>query len=113
MPFYQAGAPTGWTKVTTANDGVLRVVSGSTGGSGAGAVAFSTMFNVPNSGVTGPTALTIAELPSTVADYGTTGTIQLGTGTAGVYAQNSVGNQPHTHPLLALKYYDVIICSKN
>src|SRR5882724_2777756 len=32
--FYQAAAPTGWTKVTTQNDKVLRVVSGSGGGSG-------------------------------------------------------------------------------
>lgn len=41
MVFYQASAPTGWTKVTTHNDKVLRVVSGSGGGSG-GTIATST-----------------------------------------------------------------------
>lgn len=34
MPFYQAAAPTGWTKLTSQNDKALRVVSGSGGGSG-------------------------------------------------------------------------------
>ena len=41
MVFYQASAPTGWTKVTTHNDKALRVVSGSGGGSG-GTHALST-----------------------------------------------------------------------
>jgi len=43
MVFYQASAPTGWTKVTTHNDKALRVVSGSGGGSG-GSTAFSSSF---------------------------------------------------------------------
>ncbi len=34
MVFYQASAPTGWTKSTTNNNKALRVVSGSGGGSG-------------------------------------------------------------------------------
>jgi len=34
MCFFQASAPTGWTKVVTQNDKVLRVVSGAGGGSG-------------------------------------------------------------------------------
>lgn len=34
MVFFQATAPTGWTKVTTQNDKALRVVSGTGGGSG-------------------------------------------------------------------------------
>lgn len=34
MAFFQAAAPTGWTKVTTQNDKVLRVVSGNGGGTG-------------------------------------------------------------------------------
>lgn len=42
--FYQAAAPTGWTKSTTNNDKALRVVSGATGGSAGGSVAFSTAF---------------------------------------------------------------------
>ena len=42
--FYQAAAPTGWTKSTTNNDKALRVVSGTSGGSAGGSVAFSTAF---------------------------------------------------------------------
>jgi hypothetical protein len=34
MAFFQAAAPTGWTKITTQNDKVLRVVSGNGGGTG-------------------------------------------------------------------------------
>ena len=34
MAFFQASAPTGWTQVTTQNDKVLRVVSGTGGGTG-------------------------------------------------------------------------------
>ena len=34
MAFWQSGAPTGWTQVTTQNDKVLRVVSGTGGGTG-------------------------------------------------------------------------------
>jgi hypothetical protein len=42
--FYQAAAPTGWTKSATDNDKALRVVSGTTGGTAGGSVAFSTAF---------------------------------------------------------------------
>lgn len=42
--FYQAAAPTGWTKSTTNNDKALRVVSGTTGGTAGGSVAFSAAF---------------------------------------------------------------------
>jgi len=34
MAFFQSGAPTGWTKVTSQNDKTLRVVSGNGGGTG-------------------------------------------------------------------------------
>lgn len=43
MLFYQAAAPTGWTKQTTHNDKSLRVVSGTGGGSG-GSTAFTSVF---------------------------------------------------------------------
>ena len=42
--FYQAAAPTGWTKSTTNDNKALRVVSGATGGSAGGSVAFTTAF---------------------------------------------------------------------
>ena len=44
MVFWQAAAPTGWTKQTTHNDKALRVVSGA-GGGYAGTTAFSTVFS--------------------------------------------------------------------
>jgi len=43
MLFWQANAPTGWTKITSQNDKAFRVVSGSGGGTG-GDVAFETAF---------------------------------------------------------------------
>lgn len=43
MLFYQASAPTGWTKQTAHNDKSLRVVSGTGGGSG-GSTAFTSVF---------------------------------------------------------------------
>lgn len=81
--FFQASAPTGWTKVTTHNDKALRVVSG-TGGdfgfggvSGAGGLSFSTVFpsstspvsisfsaNIPVSGTVGNTTLTTSQIPN-------------------------------------------------
>lgn len=44
LMFYQATAPTGWTKSTTNDNKALRVVSGATGGSAGGSVAFTTAF---------------------------------------------------------------------
>ena len=72
MLFQQTAAPTGWTKDTTHNDKVLRVVSGAA--SSGGTVAFSTAFanrtvsgSVDNFTATGTVnghALTIGQLPS-------------------------------------------------
>lgn len=42
MVFFQAAAPTGWTKLTTQNDKALRVVSGASGGSAGGTTGLST-----------------------------------------------------------------------
>ena len=88
MLFYQAAAPTGWTRVDTQNNKALRVVSGtgptgggqgtSTGGSAGGTTAFTTVFasrtvtgsvsggsvSVSVSGNTGGTSLTVAQLPT-------------------------------------------------
>ena len=71
--FYQASAPTGWTKSTSNNDKALRVVSG-TGGAAGGTTAFSTIFptsttpvtvsSIPLSGSTGNVTLSEAQLPS-------------------------------------------------
>ena len=66
--WYQAAAPTGWTKQTTHNDKALRVVSGTGGGSG-GSTAFSTVMasRTPGGSVTMTNAsftLTTTEIPS-------------------------------------------------
>ena len=52
--FYQANAPTGWTKVTTQNNKALRVVSGTGGGTG-GSTAFTSVFTsrTPSGSVSG------------------------------------------------------------
>lgn len=46
--FYQAAAPTGWTKVATQDDKVLRVVSGTGGGSGGSAGIAAGITHVVN-----------------------------------------------------------------
>jgi len=65
MLFYQAAAPTGWTKLTTQNDKVLRVVSGTGGGTG-GSWTISGLTNASVS--TGLTVdnhtLTLSQVPS-------------------------------------------------
>jgi hypothetical protein len=59
MLFYQAAAPTGWTKLTTQNDKALRVVSGS-GGVAGGTNAFSTVMA---QSVVGNHTLATSEIP--------------------------------------------------
>lgn len=61
MLFAQAAAPTGWTKSTTHNDKALRVVSGATGGSPGGSLAFSTVFSRTADDAA---TLSIAQMPS-------------------------------------------------
>ena len=61
MSFFQASAPTGWTQVTTHNDAMLRVVSGSGGGAGGSASAISFGAHVHT---TAGHSLSIAELPA-------------------------------------------------
>jgi microcystin-dependent protein len=60
MLFQQSTAPVGWTKDATLNDRALRVVSGTVGTGGS--VAFSAAFGA--AGVTGGTALSVAQMPS-------------------------------------------------
>ncbi|MBO4228385.1 hypothetical protein [Bradyrhizobium neotropicale] len=66
MLFYQAAAPVGWTKVTTHNDKVLRVVSGNGGGAG-GATPFS---SIAAQTVTGATTLAVGHIPGGITSYG-------------------------------------------
>jgi hypothetical protein len=117
MVFYQAAAPTGWTKLTTQSDKVLRVVAGPGGGAG-GTNSFSAVNAITS---TGSHKLTVAEMPAhthTIAQsFGGSG--QTGSGMSGVFAgtttTSSVGGDGlHSHPLtLDMQYIDVIIASKN
>ena len=118
--FPQAAAPTGWTKVTTANDYALRIVSGTGGGTG-GSVAFSSAFANGNAGAT---TLSTAQIPShnhnvlngnaggsgsinSFAIYGFSGTNPPTTTYTG-------GGGSHTHSLsLAVQYVDAIIATKD
>lgn len=73
MSFFQAAAPTGWTKLSTSDDYAVRIVSGTGGGQG-GSVPFSQVFTtvpitgtVSVSGVSvqgniGAAALSVAQL---------------------------------------------------
>ena len=135
MLFQQTAAPTGWTKQTTHNDKVLRVVSGTA--SSGGSSSFSTVFQnqTPTINATGlsaaATTLSTTQIPShnhsytetTLAanvmgpdSYGPATTVSGTTGSTG-------GGGSHSHTLsgsvtssaitLAVQYVDLIIASKN
>ena len=142
MLFRQSSAPVGWTKDTSINDAVLRVVSGSV--STGGSTGFSAAFYGAGVDV-GSTALTAAQMPShthtaAVNDPGHVHALvsQNGfSGGAGVFAQSGVyqsnkntevgytgisvynswtgSGQGHTHtnPAGNLKYADAIVATKD
>jgi hypothetical protein len=84
MVFYQAAAPTGWTKQTTQNDKALRVVSGS-GGVAGGTNPFSTVMAQT---ITGDHTLARAEIPA--------GILSSATNTITVYIAGSSTNYAPT-----------------
>ena len=118
LSFYQAAAPTGWTKDTTAalNDAILRIVTGSGGVTG-GSTAFSTWSAQSTSGAT---TLSTPQIPSHTHAVGA----PFSAGGPTLYTQ--VGNGPqvtsgatggggsHDHPLSQnIKYADFIIATKD
>jgi hypothetical protein len=80
MLFYQAAAPTGWTKLTTQNDKALRVVSGN-GGVAGGSNPFSTVMAQT---VVGNHTMTLGETAAGIASNGS--------GVINVYAQGTSNN---------------------
>jgi len=124
MAFFQANAPTGWTKVTSQNDKMLRVVSGTGGGTGGSAAVTSPAHNLS----AGAHTLSTAELASH-----SHGGVITGGGSVGNYPGNGGGwrnwivslssgstssagsGSSHSHSMSGSittpQYIDVIICS--
>jgi hypothetical protein len=137
MVFQQTTAPVGWTKLTTNNDNMLRVVSGAV--TTAGTTVFTTVFTNQTPAVSIPASadavtLTTAQIPAHTHGSGTSVTIALYSGypqipeiQAGTARTSSgpnipVGGGSHTHAItgaiaialnLAVAYVDVIMASKN
>ena len=137
MLFYQANAPTGWTKKTNQNNKALRVVSGTGGGTGGGN-NFTTAFN-SSRGTSGGSVsnhtLTESQIPShrhRVDTYNEWSTSYGSYTTQGgyrqahrggtrypPYTQNIGSGNAHNHGFsnpsinLNVQYIDVIICEKD
>jgi hypothetical protein len=131
--FYQASAPTGWTKLTTQNDKALRVVSGS-GGVAGGTNPFSTVMA---QSATANYTLLSADIPShfhpspsgyqfllNFADGHSNGStspasafynVGVSAGANGATNTSSTGGGgAHSHGItMAVQYCDIILASKN
>jgi hypothetical protein len=93
MLFYQAAAPTGWTKLTTQNDKAIRVVSGS-GGVAGGTNPFSTVMAQT---AVGNHTLTLAETPAGIlASANNTITTYAGGSSANYFPVSPAGFQQWT-----------------
>jgi hypothetical protein len=135
--FYQAAAPTGWTKVTTQDNKALRVVSG-TGGVAGGTTAFTSVFtnqtvstSISVSGTTGATTLSTSQMPShshsKAAGSGgdqssgfapiqvdfTGSTSAEGGGGSHTHSFSGSGSGTSSAVTLNVQYIDIILCSKN
>jgi hypothetical protein len=125
MSFYQASAPTGWTKDTTAdlNDAILRIVTGSGGATG-GSTAFSTWAAVTS---TSSYTLATADIPShshTATNGGSPFVSANGISTQSLVGSgspvtastaNTGGGGGHSHGVSSqnLKYADFIVATAN
>lgn len=128
LAFNQSSAPTGWTKDTTFNDSIMRVVSGTVGNGGS--VAFST-FNAQTT--TGAHTLTSSEIANHTHDMSLSSSLE-GSFNAGEYISSnstntifaagtsggtitvgaSGGGTGHSHSLThGIKYNDFIIATKD
>ena len=137
--FYQANAPTGWTKVTGIGDSTIKIVEDGSGGTLAGSVAFSGVFktlntnSVSTSGTVGATKLSVSQLAShnhTIGDSDTAAGNGLSTFDGGSInpsyqrpTSSTGSNATHTHSFsgsshshtvnLSVKYINVIVCRKD
>jgi hypothetical protein len=120
LVFYQAAAPTGWTKQTVQNDKYLRVVSGTGGGSG-GTVAASAGITVavPGHGHkwnNATTGLNTGQFDMSTASAGSFGT---GSGSSlarlGNYSSSGGvnGDASFNAPTINPAYIDCIVCTRD
>lgn len=138
--FYQANAPTGWTKVTGIGDSAIKIVEDGSGGTLAGSTAFSSVFknlntnSVSTSGTVESSSLSVGELAShshtfysgrygsspnsTACDVQGTGQEDVSHKTVSVGSSWSHGHRftgsSHSHTVnLSVKYINVIVCRKD
>jgi hypothetical protein len=122
MAFQQTAAPTGWTKDLTSalNNSALRIVTGAVGSGGTD--AFTTVFAASRS--SGAFTLTEAHIPSHThgmiglnkVNNSATGAPSVHQSGGGGYVTGGTGgggSHSHTMPSMDLKYYDVIIATKD
>lgn len=97
--FFQASAPTGWTKAATYDDYALRLTTGVGGGTVAGTTAFSTVFanqtpTITTSGLSaGATTLATSQIPSHTHTSVSSGGIRILQDGGGSYTLPGCGGQ--------------------
>jgi len=119
MVFFQASAPTGWTQDTSNDDSMLRVVSGSGGGTGGthgaslGVPASTTGGHSLTSAENGPHTHTVAVGVSVTTGGGATGATYASTGPT--TSSSSGSGTAHTHTLTPWvpKTLAMIMCAKD
>jgi hypothetical protein len=121
MLFVQSAAPFGWTRVTTNDDALLRIVGTAAPGSG-GSNGFVATFN--SQSATGAFTLTSTQLPTLSANsvfenFGSgSSSGQAGGGGGATLLQAaptiSGGGGSHSHSITtSIKYVDALIAKKN
>lgn len=141
LVFCQASAPSGWTKYTGHNDKALRVVNGTSGGTGGGSISFTQAFtsrtvplvdhshgvNDPGHTHTGPTFQYLLKPPYVGSltgfdntDSGSEQAVGPGDGgpmlsvTTGLSVQAASTTQSTGNTMnFEVQYVDVIICTKD
>lgn len=119
IPFYNASVPTGWT-VIVANDYAVRIVNNATsGGTGGGSVAFSTLFGRT---ATDAHTLTINEIPAhfhSDASILLTASVGGGANIAGTASATTTtgvtgGGASHTHGIdMRVAYLNMIVGTRS
>lgn len=139
--FYQANAPTGWTKVTDIGNRAVKIVDDATGGTLAGSVNFSDVFksvttsSVAVSGTVGDRKLTVAQLAAhghegyyynnhgqdtsnprdcPARDGGSGSILSLPIDGSDAAHNHPFTGSSHSHTVnLSVKYINVIVCRKD